>query len=271
MKGDDINIRIARLEEFLRENSHEFESNSISNHSFYSYRHSNRLFALQKGESIKSFSNKIRLQKAAEYLRYSTRNILDIAFEVGYETSASFSKAFKKAYRMSPSAYREQHKETDHAKIPKTSTPIYTIQKLDLSNLRHEKITFDINIPDENFYNLVKTSHLLSTSSQQAFMLLWDEDPYTVQSDKSRCFLALPSLSPIPSNSGVPDLAGKYAIFDTSDFSRLNAEAWHRIAFLLLELDEVKMRLSTFVEFYTTDALDHIDNFFPKRIAISVE
>ncbi|NRB47993.1 MAG: helix-turn-helix domain-containing protein [Saprospiraceae bacterium] len=95
MKEYDINTRISQLEEYLRRNSHELERDAIPDHSFYSYRHSNRLFSLQRGESIKTFANKIRLQKAAEYLRYSRRSIFNIAIEIGYESSASFSKAFK--------------------------------------------------------------------------------------------------------------------------------------------------------------------------------
>ena len=45
-----------------------------------------------------------------EYLKYSYRNILEIALTVGYESTAAFSKAFKKLYGQSPNAFRQANK-----------------------------------------------------------------------------------------------------------------------------------------------------------------
>ena len=62
----------------------------------YSYRNINRIFQAIHGETIGKYIKRIRLEKAAEYLKYSSSKIADIAFEVGFEDIASFSKAFKK-------------------------------------------------------------------------------------------------------------------------------------------------------------------------------
>ncbi len=74
----------------------------------YSYRNINRIFQAIHGETIGKYIKRIRLEKAAEYLKYSSIKISDITFEVGFEDIAAFSKAFKKRYRCTPSAFRNR-------------------------------------------------------------------------------------------------------------------------------------------------------------------
>lgn len=74
----------------------------------YSYRNINRIFQAIHGETIGKYVKRIRLEKAAEYLKYSSAKIADIAFEIGFEDIASFSKAFKKKYQTTPSAFRSR-------------------------------------------------------------------------------------------------------------------------------------------------------------------
>jgi AraC family transcriptional regulator len=78
--------------------------------SHYSYRNINRIFQAIHGETIGKYIKRIRLEKAAEYLKYSSTKIADIAFEVGFEDIASFSKAFKNRYNAPPSAFRKRCK-----------------------------------------------------------------------------------------------------------------------------------------------------------------
>jgi AraC-like DNA-binding protein len=49
-----------------------------------------------------------RLQLAAARLRDSARSTSQIAFEVGYESDAAFSRAFKRAFGVTPAAWRRQ-------------------------------------------------------------------------------------------------------------------------------------------------------------------
>jgi AraC-like DNA-binding protein len=52
----------------------------------------------------------VRLQKAADLLINSPKNISEIAFEVGYNGLSSFTRAFTKQYSMSPTKYTEVHR-----------------------------------------------------------------------------------------------------------------------------------------------------------------
>ncbi|MEM6802300.1 MAG: helix-turn-helix transcriptional regulator [Bacteroidota bacterium] len=270
MSKDHIDKRLSQLEEHLRKSSHKTDRKSVSDHSFYSYRHANRLFSARKGESIKTFATKIRLQKAAEYLAYSGRDMLDIALEVGYETVASFSKAFKKLYDISPSKYRELHKEGRHSNLHTQVGIPYSKESLVLPKLSCKKILFDLEIEEEDFYEKIKKAYTSLSPQAEEFMILWDEDPNTLQSGESRCFIAVPS-SEDQLYDSPPEIKGTYAIFDTTAFEHLELNDWHKLAFLILEVDKVDMRVSTFVEYYSPDALDQIYNFYPNRIALPIK
>ncbi|MEM6804140.1 MAG: AraC family transcriptional regulator [Bacteroidota bacterium] len=73
----------------------------------YSYRNINRIFEALHQETIGKYIKRLRLEKAAQYLKYSDIGVSDIAYEVGFEDRAAFSKAFKKKYKCSPSAFRK--------------------------------------------------------------------------------------------------------------------------------------------------------------------
>ena len=61
--------------------------------------------------SPQTFLIQFRLEKAAQLLRDTSEPINNIAIDVGYPDSLSFSKAFKQQYKMSPSAYRQNSPE----------------------------------------------------------------------------------------------------------------------------------------------------------------
>ena len=75
----------------------------------YSYRNINRIFEALHQETIGKYIKRLRLEKASQYLKYSDMGISDIAYEVGFEDRVVFSKAFKKKYCYSPSAFRNSN------------------------------------------------------------------------------------------------------------------------------------------------------------------
>jgi len=54
-----------------------------------------------------------RLQLGARALRSSNRSVAEIAFEVGYETEASFNRAFKRRFHAPPARYRKKSTLSD--------------------------------------------------------------------------------------------------------------------------------------------------------------
>ena len=54
-----------------------------------------------------TFIRSIRLQRSTELLNQTDMTIAEICFEVGFNDQAYFSRAFKKQYGKSPSAFRK--------------------------------------------------------------------------------------------------------------------------------------------------------------------
>ena len=100
--------RYKKLISFIDENfKEEINIEKIEEACHYSYRNINRIFQAIHHETIGKYIKRLRLEKAAQFLKYSTIPVANIAYEVGFEDRAAFSKAFKKKYKHSPSAYRE--------------------------------------------------------------------------------------------------------------------------------------------------------------------
>jgi AraC-like DNA-binding protein len=59
------------------------------------------------GMSFSSFVNGLRCEAVAEALRAGTdRSLLDLAFEAGFASKASFNRAFRQRYGVTPRGYR---------------------------------------------------------------------------------------------------------------------------------------------------------------------
>lgn len=61
------------------------------------------------GFSTGGFIAEYRMKHAAELLVKSSKTVTEIAFDVGYDESSSFSRVFKKHFGISPSEYRAKH------------------------------------------------------------------------------------------------------------------------------------------------------------------
>ncbi|MFK7950323.1 MAG: GyrI-like domain-containing protein [Saprospiraceae bacterium] len=95
--------------------------------SLYSYRNINRIFRALHHETIGQYLKRIRLEKAAEYLKYSDSSILDIALEVGFSDVAAFSKAFKSKFKIPPATFR---KSVNHSYKPIDIADVDNIEQL---------------------------------------------------------------------------------------------------------------------------------------------
>ncbi len=72
----------------------------------FSVPHLYRIFKAVVGETVKSYIMRRRLECAAVELKVSKKNISEIAYEYGFESHDVFTRAFSRAYNMSPSKFR---------------------------------------------------------------------------------------------------------------------------------------------------------------------
>jgi len=77
--------------------------------------HFHRIFRGMVGESVAGHVRRLRLERAAHRLRFTSKSIIDIALEAGYETHESFARAFRASFDESPSEFRAGHLAAVHA------------------------------------------------------------------------------------------------------------------------------------------------------------
>jgi AraC family transcriptional regulator len=73
----------------------------------FSVPHFHRVFTAHVGESAISYIRRIRLERAGRKLRMGAVDITEVALAAGYDSHASFSKAFKQQFGLSPSEFRQ--------------------------------------------------------------------------------------------------------------------------------------------------------------------
>ncbi len=73
--------------------------------------HFHRIFCGMVGETLAGYIRRLRLEQAAQLLSQTDRSVTDLAFEAGYETVESFTRAFKDRFGVPPSEY----KKTNHS------------------------------------------------------------------------------------------------------------------------------------------------------------
>jgi AraC family transcriptional regulator len=69
--------------------------------------HFHRIFAAMVGEPVKEHVRRLRLERAAYRLQFGKQPVTAIAFEAGYETHESFTRAFRALFGASPSRFRK--------------------------------------------------------------------------------------------------------------------------------------------------------------------
>jgi AraC family transcriptional regulator len=115
--------RIDRVIDYLRGHlDRQVKLEELAKVACFSEFHFHRIFSAVSGETLNSFTNRLRLEKAARLLRYSDRNLTDIAFDCGFSSSATFSRAFRSGYDTSPSQFRKSG-EIKNSKIRKELFP----------------------------------------------------------------------------------------------------------------------------------------------------
>ena len=100
--------RINRVIDYLRGNlDRQVKLKELAKVACFSEFHFHRIFGAVSGETLNSFTNRLRLEKAARLLRYSGHSLTNIAFDCGFSSSAAFSRAFRSGYDTSPSQFRK--------------------------------------------------------------------------------------------------------------------------------------------------------------------
>jgi len=91
---------------------HEVRAEDLAARLHLSRFHFDRIIAATAGETPTQFRRRVLLERAAYQLSHGTALVIDIAVGAGYSSHEAFTRAFQKAYGVSPSAWRAAPRPT---------------------------------------------------------------------------------------------------------------------------------------------------------------
>ena len=85
----------------------------------FSKYHFHRIFRAMTGETLLQYGNRIKLERAAAYLKHAKHvSVTDIAYHFGFADSATFSRSFRHHFGISPTAFRRQYSKNCKDGVP---------------------------------------------------------------------------------------------------------------------------------------------------------
>ena len=214
-----INKVVAYINNHLDET---LDLKTLANEAALSDFHFHRIFKALKGEAIGGYITRLRLEATARLLRYTALTIEEIAFNIGYETPASLSKAFKKQYGISPTEYRTNKdtyimkKEIINLDLALKAPKIVTLEP---KNLIYVALTgaygsLDYGKAYEQLWAVIKAQKLF-TKGIESICISYD-DPKITEGSLQRsdvCLAIHKPASPQDEVSCKTLAGGKYAVF----------------------------------------------------------
>lgn len=99
--------RILRVIDYIHAHrAEEIDPQILADIAGLSLHHFHRVFRGMVGESVMGFVRRLRLERAAQRLRFDDVSVTNVAFEAGYGSHEAFTRAFRARFGQSPSAYR---------------------------------------------------------------------------------------------------------------------------------------------------------------------
>ena len=209
--------------------------------------HFHRIFRAVSGETLKNFTNRLRLKKAARLLRYSEQSLTDIALDCGFSSSATFSRAFRAGYDTSPRQYRKSG-EIKKSKICKELFPedeyglsmsaeekraAFPVKLIDIPErqVAYIRVTnaFEMDRVLTAFKTLIEWAKSQDIFSQGILFGMTVDDPHVTPKHLYRYEVCLASYSPFECMEGMSKLkmpAMRYAVIKVSGDLHKVATAW---------------------------------------------
>ncbi|QZT37256.1 AraC family transcriptional regulator [Halosquirtibacter xylanolyticus] len=224
--------------------------------------HFHRIFKAYIGESLGAYLHRIRLESAASKLRITDQSLTEIAEKVGYNNQQALSKAFKKHFGITPSAFRNLESYFDSKRKPRKDRLglhpeiRYEEDKL-LAYIRIISKYGSHKAYDEAWERLGKfvSEHRLFNGQTEAIGLSFD-DPNITQNEKCRFYACYSIEAPVEGDGEIGTLTlkgGQFAVFTLrGSYSQLG-QMYDDIYYGWLQESEVRLRNRMSYEKYLND------------------
>ncbi|ENW80775.1 hypothetical protein F909_02063 [Acinetobacter sp. ANC 3929] len=137
--------KLQRVCEYIQQHlDDELDLDRLSQVASLSKFHFHRIFLANIGVNVMKFIQLSRLKRASFQLAFSADiKIIDIALQSGFESPEAFSRAFKRSFDQTPSAFREQpHWPSWHERFVFSLPPREIMMNVNIVERAEEKIAF---------------------------------------------------------------------------------------------------------------------------------
>lgn len=187
--------------------------------------HFHRIMSAHLGEPIGSYIIRCRIEASSTLLKYGSQQIDEIAYKIGYDSPASYTKAFKKHFGVSPTEFRDSNNSfnmktiiTDQV-LPKGFNLKPKIVERITKKAIYIRLIGDYRSNDysqawENIWKFVKEKRLFGFK-QECFGIAYN-DPGITENNKCQydcCVTITKDIKP-EGEIGVKNIeGGRYAVF----------------------------------------------------------
>ncbi len=242
--------------------------------------HFHRIFRAYIGESLGSYTTRLKLESAAQKLQVTNDSLKQIADKTGYQSQYSLSKAFKKHFGITPSAFRnldtffsKKHKKPQ-SEFSNLTPEILEISDINLVYIRIIAQYGSKKEYDDAWNKLIKFArdkNILNHLTE--FIGLSFDDPSITRPDKCRFYACITTTNPIEPDGefGIKTIKkGKYAVFTLKGkYSGLN-DLYEAIYYKWLLNTEYKLVDSLAFEKYINNPKDVSDSQLLTEIYIPI-
>ena len=106
---------LVHIQQHLDEN---LELDELARIAHFSPYHFHRVFRGMVGEGVAEHVRRLRLERAAQRLKFTDSPVTHVALDAGYETHEAFTRAFRGMFGEPPSRFREVHQALPQAVAP---------------------------------------------------------------------------------------------------------------------------------------------------------
>jgi AraC family transcriptional regulator len=187
--------------------------------------HFHRLFRSAVGETLKQYTQRLRLERAANRLIIHEGTILDVALDSGFQSHETFSREFKRRFQVTPRGYRKWGRSKLNRSSVSTSpldqlyddfelseTKVTRMAQLHVAFIRHTG-PYEL-VPDTLWHKLSEWALARRLTHDLIFMGIAHDAPGITPPGKLRFDAAIVVPEPF-STDGVVG----HQVFDAADFA----------------------------------------------------
>jgi len=135
--------RILRVQFFIQSHlDEELALDRLAELAGYSSCHFHRIFRGVVGESADDYVRRLRMERAAQSLRFRRRSVLEVALDAGYGSHEAFTRAFVRCFGVTPSEFQSLEHPPVSIKEQIMQTVTHTADSVRLERMPSRRMAF---------------------------------------------------------------------------------------------------------------------------------